>query len=111
MDEHCRRRLLQRKLRTAAISTGDLSYLIDATAEYTGAQIEELAKTLYILALGEDNPLQPGRPGEAAACPGSPLEGPSDVDPGPISVTRCPINAALQDVNFQRGARLGFHVA
>ena len=51
MDEPCRRRLLAKLLAKAKVAPEDMSYLVSATDGCTGAQLEELTNTLYILAV------------------------------------------------------------
>jgi cell division protease FtsH len=93
MDEPCRRQMLSRLLSKAVVEPGDLDHLVAATASYTGAQIEELANTIFILAVDKTN--QPV--GEDAH--------------QPVSVDRGFIETALQEVQVERKARLGFHAA
>jgi len=50
LDEDCRRRLLDRLLKNASIHDSDRAQLIESTDGYTGAQLEELTNTLYMLA-------------------------------------------------------------
>ena len=103
MDEMCRRKLLARLLAKAEVSPEDMSYLVEATREYTGAQVQELANTLYILSADSDNPRCSGSVVAEGAASGPASEG--------ISVSRQLIDAALQEVHVERKTKIGFHAA
>jgi DNA polymerase III delta prime subunit len=108
MDAPCRRRFLGKLLARAVVASADTGYLVEATAEYTGAQIEELANTLYILATQAEN---------VAECTPSASDGKDTgqvqdaVEGRGISITRQLIDAAVAEVQVDRKARLGFHAA
>jgi cell division protease FtsH len=51
LDESCRRRLLDRLMVNASMSESDRAMLASVTHGYTGAQLEELANTIYMLAV------------------------------------------------------------
>lgn len=95
LDEACRRRLLERLLSRAAISKEDLEHLVSATKDYTGAQLEELTNTLYILAVER--------------CSDGPAEG--DGDSAQVPIDRALINEALGEFRVELGARVGFRTA
>jgi len=103
--------MLARALGRADIRTEDMTRLVNATNDYTPAQVQEVANTILILATQED------RLGEEACRNGRPGHcGPDEqrtacTDTGRISVTRRLVDDALADVEFERKARLGFHVA
>ncbi len=94
LDERCRRQLLARLLSRSLIGDGEMAHLIAATTDYTGAQIQELANTIYILAVDGEN---------AAANGGG--------ECGPISVDRQLIDRAVNEFRVEKKARLGFHAA
>jgi len=50
LDEAARRRMVARLLEKADAATTEIEQLVAATKDYTGAQIEELVNTVYILA-------------------------------------------------------------
>lgn len=106
MDVHCRRHLLRRRLRNASICEEDMHYLVEATDEYTGAEIEELSSTLYILAVQEDNPCLQGCSDGEPDCQKTANEAAE-----PISVDRPLIDAALSETRIERRGKLGFNVA
>ena len=95
MDDPCRRRMLERLLANAAVSPADMAHLVASTDDYTGAQIEELGNTLYMLAVAPDNCMIK----DAGAGMDS------------IPLARSLIDEALEDVKVERKARLGFHAA
>ncbi|MBE3050169.1 ATP-binding protein [Candidatus Bathyarchaeota archaeon] len=94
LDDDCRRRLLVRLMARATLSSEDLTHLVSATDGYTGAQIEELANTLYILAVdGHDD-----------------ASGNGDGKPS-VAIDRPLIAAALEEFQVELKARVGFHAA
>jgi ATP-dependent 26S proteasome regulatory subunit len=95
LDERCRRELFAKLLSRSSISDGEMAHLISATTDYTGAQIQELANTIYILAVDD----------EKAAVSGGGSEG------GCITVDRQLIDRAVNEFRVERKARLGFHAA
>lgn len=54
MDEPCRRRMLDDRLSKAAISQEDMDYLVAASDGCTGAQVAELANTIYMVSVDEN---------------------------------------------------------
>ena len=93
MDESCRRRMLERLLAKASVLPEDLAHLVDATDGYTGAQVEELVNTLYILAVeGHDG-----------------ASGNGDGGPGAVALDRPLIEAAMKEFQVELKARVGFH--
>jgi len=92
MDDDCRRRLLERILAKAEVSPADMAHLVSTTDGYTGAQIEELANTLYMLAVD----------GWAAA------SGDGDGLPPTVVIDRPLIAAALDEFRVERKIRVGF---
>lgn len=93
MDETCRRLLLEKLLARADISTIDLEHLIQSTRGYTGAQLEELVNTLYLVALEhQESPSENG-------------------DEKGISMTRQFMKIALDELRVEKKVRLGFEVA
>ena len=104
MDDQCRRLMLTRLLRKAALSAADMDYLVEATEEYTGARIEELANTLYILAVEAEN-VRPDAGGDAAA----PQVAASAENIVPINRTL--IDTALEEVQVRRTQKIGFDVS
>ena len=106
MDAVCRRQMLSHELRNACVSPDDLDYLVEATEDYTGAQVEELAHTIYILALAHQGSLHVV---EASSHPDSgSTETPVVAE---VSIDRQLIDSALDEVHVERRARVGFHVA
>ena len=95
MDKKCRRRLLKRLLINASVSKADMGYIVQATDGYTGAQLEELSNTLYILAVRDDNAGVENARSEKA----------------PVSLDRSLIDSALAEVHVERKRAMGFHVA
>jgi hypothetical protein len=93
MDEPCRRQMFARLLSRSTIREDEMARLIDATAGYTGAQIQELTNTIYILAVGDDN---------TASSLGE--------DQSSLTVTRQLIDRAVEEFRVERKAALGFHV-
>lgn len=92
MDERGRRGMLARLLAKAEIAPGDVEHLVKATADYTGAQIEELVNTIYLLSVDQSEP---------------------DSDSGddqhrPIPLERGLLDAALVEMAVERKARMGF---
>lgn len=113
MDPPLRRQFLQKLLAKAVIDPQDAEYLVEATDGYTGAQIEECTNTLYILAAeaentaAGENTVAENQPGDAAGIEAASADG----DGHDISITRQLIDAALDELQVERKARLGFHVA
>jgi len=106
MDDACRRQMLRRQLRNARLSPVDMDHLVQATEDYTGAQVEELAHTVYILALAREN----------ASCRGETVhrfdDPQAEPEAGPnLFVDRHLIDSALGEMHVERKAKLGFHVA
>ena len=95
MGEVCRRQLLEKLLAHANVTDGDLAYLIEATDEYTGAQLEELANTLYILAVGLENDVNAHRGSSSHA----------------VEIGRALISTALAEVQVEHKTPVGFQVA
>jgi len=111
MDEPCRRTMLTRALSHVDIRSEDMNHLVNATNDYTPAQVQEVANTVLILATQDDMVCEDtccnGRSGHCE--PDKQSTGCSDAER--ISVTRRLVDAALTDVEFERKARLGFHAA
>ncbi len=95
MDETCRRRLLVKLLAKAEVASEDMSYLIASTEDHTGAQLEELANTLYILAVECDA----SGSGNGDGAPPTPL------------VSRQSIDETLEEVQAEAGRRFEFRIA
>jgi hypothetical protein len=72
-----------------------MDHIVASTDKFTGAQLEELANTIYILAINGEN--------DAATGGGS--------ESGSISVNRELIERAVDEVRVERKTRLGFHAA
>ena len=96
MDEACRRRLLAKMLVHATVSAEDMAHLVAATEGYTGAQIEELANTLYILGVQGSGDRSGGDNGNG------------DGAPAAVAIDRSLIGLALREVRGESGARMGF---
>lgn len=96
MEAPCRRKLLEKLLAKAAVAPADLNYLVEITADYTGAQVEELVNTVYILAMDKDNDEHADEDG---------------ADPTRVFAGRQLIDAALGEFQAERKARFGFHAA
>lgn len=94
MNGACRRRLLGKLLVRASVSAEDMDHLVAATKGYTGAQIEELANTLYILSVEH----QAAGSGNGDGSP-----------PAPV-VTRTLIDEALEEVQGEPRRAFGFRV-
>lgn len=99
MDEYCRRRMLEKLLAHATLAPADMAHLVAVTSDYTGAQLEELTNTLYILGADSDD------------TPVAQVEDGREASPRNISVDRRLIDTALQEVNVETRSRLGFHAA
>ena len=93
MDEVCRRRLLDKLLARATIAPEEVDRLVNATEGYTGAQVEELTNTLYILAVAKGK----GGQGNGDGCPSVPV-----IDAGIIAEAR-------EEFTVELKARMGFH--
>ena len=112
LDEACRWRLLERLLSRAVISKDNLEHLVSATKDYTGAQLEELTNTLYILAVeryvdglrsGDGNGDGP------AAEAGARIAAEEAADAvAPMPIGRSLIAAALDEFRVELKARVGF---
>lgn len=94
MEPTCRARMLKKQLAKASLAKEDLTYLVDVSDGYTGAQIEELANTLLILAV------------EQQGCQAADRELADPV----VNLTRDLIDQALADADFETKKKLGFHV-
>ncbi len=95
MDAASRREMLQKRLMNAHIAPPDMEYLVEATDGYTGAQLEELSNTLYILAVQSDNAEADDQPDRGEA----------------VTVDLHLIDLALNDAGIELKRKLGFHVA
>jgi len=84
-----RRTLLEKLLANCTISPEDVDYLVTKSNDYTGAQVQELANTLHILAAQQD--------------------GAKDTAPDPIMVSRELIEEAFDDFRFEKKGVFGFH--
>lgn len=87
-----RQQLLGRLLAQAELAPGDMADLVSRTDGFTGAQVEELVNTLYMLAVEE----------EAAR--------PAD-DGAPVPIPRRLIDMALAEVRVVRKPAIGFQAA
>jgi cell division protease FtsH len=54
MDELCRQNFIKKLLYKAKISPDNIHYLITKTEDFTGAQVEELVNTIFMIALDND---------------------------------------------------------
>jgi hypothetical protein len=95
MDKTCRRGLLKKLLTNASVPKADMGYIVQATDGYTGAQLEELSNTLYILAVRNDNT----------------SVGKARSNKVPVVLDRGLIDSALSEVHVERKRAMGFHVA
>jgi hypothetical protein len=86
--------MLERLLAKAVVSADDMAHLVPVTDGYTGAQIEELANTLYILAVDRHDD----------------ASGNGDGKPS-VAINRPLIAAALEEFRVELKARVGFHAA
>ena len=102
MDSQCRTRMLRRLLKKARITEDDFSHLVTRSEDYTGAQLQELVNTLYMLAaeLEQINPIE--------MLP-EPADTPAETQP--IMVDRSMVEAALEDFQVERKRKMGFQVA
>jgi len=108
MDAPCRRQFLGKLLAKAVIDPQDVEYLVEATDGYTGAHIEELTNTTYIMAAEAENAgTGVNVSGEAASLRVASTDG----DGQEISITRQFIDTALAELQVERKTRLGFQVA
>ena len=109
LDEPCRRWLIEKLLAKAKVASEDMSYLVSSTEDYTGAQLEELANTLYILAIQQDA----GDPSDADGNDGGSKDDGCDgvSAPPPLVITRPLIDEALEEVQTEPGRTFGFRVA
>ena len=95
MDDVCRRKLITRLMNKATAEAEDLDHLVATTAGYTGAEIEELVNTIYLMAV--DNNGSTAKLQETQAeC---------------LTVDRKLIDAAASETAFEKKRPLGFHVA
>jgi hypothetical protein len=94
LDETCRRMMLTRLLANADISPDDMDHLVQATRDCTGAQIEELANTVYLLAVQQDN--------------GDAVIGGGMANDDSVRVTRSLLDAAMKGLLGERKAPMGF---
>lgn len=85
LDQRCRRQLLARLLARAVVPDTELAHLAHQTYGYTGAQLEELANTLYMMSV------------EAG-----------DGSSGPPVIHRTLSERALRDVGVERKSPIGF---
>lgn len=92
LDAECRRQMLQKLLRHVRIQPDDLGHLVDMTQEYTGAQLEELVNTLFIMAVNSEDEKR--------------TKSPQD-----IVIDRSLITHALMEVNFEVKKQMGFQAA
>jgi len=95
MDKGDRRRLLVRLLAKAEVAEDALAILTEGTDGYTGAQVEELVSTIYILA--------------AAKGGGTADDGGDNGDGQRVVVDRALAQAALKELQAELKARVGFH--
>ena len=105
MDPACRRTLFQGSLQKASITDDDMAYLVEVTEDYTGAHAQELANTLFILALDRD------RRDSTSECDVEADLSDQGHDGKMVCVDRALIDTAVEEVNIERKARMGFHVA
>ena len=84
---------LTRLLVKARISQDEVERLVDATDGYTGAQIEELVNTLYILAVDRQHA----------------VSGNGDGESGTVVLSSDIVAAALEEFQVELKARVGFH--
>jgi len=103
-DDLGRRSMLARLLAAADISAEDLDCAIRATRDYTGAQIEELAATIYLRAVAGE--VTAGRP----QVDDEPATGDGDQAASPVPVDRSLIDAALAELGVELKGRMGFGV-
>ena len=92
MDERGRRVMLARLLAKAEIEAADVDHLVKSTAEYTGAQLEELVNTVILLAL-EQGETTPGN---------------GDGQQRPVRIDRGLLDVALAEMKVERSVRMGF---
>ncbi len=103
MEDHGRRELLVRLLEKAEVEETDLMYLVEKSKGYTGAQVQELVNTLYILAL------QRGELDMNIVSLDSVPDDRSDVASKPrVSITRNLLDAAMGDFLVEQKSRIGF---
>jgi len=105
MDPVCRQVLFQGALQEASITDDDMAYLVELTEDYTGAQAQELSNTLFILALDRDRTHGVLECNTEAGLPDRIPDGKM------VRMDRALIDAAVEEVNVERRARMGFHVA
>ena len=96
-----RRGVLGRLLNKAGIPRVELSYLVEAADGYTGAQLEEAANALFILAVASENTIDDGNTISPQ---------PQYDDSGCIPFDRGLIDAGLQEMEIEPKARRGFRV-
>jgi ATP-dependent 26S proteasome regulatory subunit len=93
LDEPNRRRMVTRLLEKAAVTAADIEQLVAASKDYTGAQVQELINTVYILAAQRYTDAADGD------------------TPARVPVDQPLIAAALKEFRVELKARVGFRVA
>ena len=93
LDEPARRQMVARLLEKADVATTDVEHLVAATKDYTGAQIEELVNTVYILAAERYADVVGG------------------TAPDRVVVDQPLIAEALEEFRVELKARVGFHAS
>lgn len=86
-DEACRRRLLERLLFQARVAAADLALLAHHTYGYSGAQLEEVVNTIFMMA----------------------VEAGVGAEESDVAVDRTLIDRALAEVSIERRRPIGFH--
>jgi SpoVK/Ycf46/Vps4 family AAA+-type ATPase len=93
LDPSARRRMITQLLEKAEVAEADVAYLVTATNDYTGAQIQELINTVYILAADKYTDTAAG------------------AVPGRMPVDSLLIAEALDEFRVELKARVGFRVS
>jgi hypothetical protein len=94
LDDPCRRRMLAMLLEGTRVEPAEMDHLASATKGYTGAQLEEVANTICLLA-AEDGVVE--------------LRSDNGDEPrGTFEVTRDLIDRALGEIQVDRKSRMGF---
>lgn len=105
MEEGGRRELLVQLLEKAEVAETDLAYLVEKSKGYTGAQVQELVNTLYLLAL-QNRGVEANTVVEDIPIAGHAKE-PSNPT---VSITKSLLDAAMDDFQVEQKSRIGFCV-
>jgi len=92
LDERCRRKMLTRLLAKATVTEENLAHLAAATEHFTGAQMQEIVNTIYMLSVEQQK-------ASGTVQPPATLK---------VEATRELIDQAIEEVRLARRSDLGF---